>query len=101
MCPGTSDRDAGMVSTRNPTLSDVAKPSPPCQDAPELFFADSPMLLARAKELCRGCPIREACLSGAQSRAEPWGVWGGEIFEEGRIIAVKRGRGRPRKQAAA
>lgn len=67
----------------------------------DLFFSDSPAQLARAKEVCRGCPIREACLAGALDRAEPWGVWGGEIFEDGRIIAVKRGRGRPRKVAAA
>ena len=30
-------------------------------------------------------------------RREPWGVWGGEVFVEGRVVAVKRGRGRPRK----
>ena len=23
------------------------------------------------------------CLAGAIERAEPWGVWGGEIFERG------------------
>ncbi|MBR7560709.1 WhiB family transcriptional regulator, partial [Mycobacterium tuberculosis] len=30
----------------------------------------------------------------------PWGVWGGEIFERGAVIARKRPRGRPRKNAA-
>lgn len=90
-----------MVFTRTPQLSVVPKSSPPCLDAAELFFSESPAELNRAKELCVGCPIREACLSGALGRSEPWGVWGGEIFDEGRVIAVKRGRGRPRKQSAA
>jgi WhiB family redox-sensing transcriptional regulator len=43
------------------------------------------------------CPARLACLAGALERREPWGVWGGEIFERGVIIARKRPRGRPRK----
>jgi WhiB family redox-sensing transcriptional regulator len=38
-----------------------------------------------------------ACLEGALERREPWGVWGGELFLNGRILAQKRRRGRPRK----
>ena len=49
----------------------------------------------------RRLPLRDACLAGALDRAEPWGVWGGEIFERGVVIARKRPRGRPRKVAAA
>ena len=52
----------------------------------------------QAKALCRTCPIRDACLTGALEREEPWGVWGGEVFVGGRVVATKRGRGRPRKQ---
>ena len=71
----------------------------PCQvDAP-LFFAAEPARLERAKSLCARCPIRAECLAGALERAEPWGVWGGELFEGGRIIERKRPRGRPRKAA--
>lgn len=71
----------------------------PCHDidAADLFFAERPADLEQAKALCRSCPLLEACRDGALERGEPWGVWGGEIFEAGRIIAVKRGRGRPRK----
>src|SRR5699024_6508511 len=74
----------------------------PCHDidAADLFFAERPADLEQAKALCRSCPLLEACRDGALERGEPWGVWGGEIFEAGRIIAVKRGRGRPRKNAA-
>ncbi|MGI8868337.1 MAG: WhiB family transcriptional regulator [Mycobacteriales bacterium] len=72
----------------------------PCrvQDS-ELWFADSPKVLEQAKALCQSCPVRAACLAGAIERREPWGVWGGELFERGVIIPRKRPRGRPRKEA--
>jgi AT hook motif. len=41
------------------------------------------------------------CLASAIERREPWGVWGGEIFERGAVVARKRPRGRPRKDASA
>ena len=47
------------------------------------------------------CPLRAACLSAAIDRAEPWGVWGGEIFDRGVVVARKRPRGRPRKTPVA
>jgi WhiB family transcriptional regulator, redox-sensing transcriptional regulator len=67
----------------------------PCLRAPDLFFAEYPADIARAKELCRGCPITAACLAGALDRGEPWGVWGGELILNGTVVASKRGRGRP------
>jgi WhiB family redox-sensing transcriptional regulator len=74
----------------------------PCRtrDA-DLWFAESPAELERAKAFCADCPVREACLAGAMARQEPWGVWGGEIFERGVVVARKRPRGRPRKNAVA
>lgn len=57
-------------------------------------------MLERAKRICAPCPVRQLCLAGALQRAEPWGVWGGEIFEAGAVLAQKRPRGRPRKAAA-
>lgn len=70
----------------------------PCRIAdPDLWFADSPGELERAKALCAQCPVRRICLSAALDRAEPWGVWGGEILDQGVVIARKRPRGRPRK----
>lgn len=71
----------------------------PCHDtdAADLFFAERPADLEQAKALCAGCPLIAECRQGALERAEPWGVWGGAIFDGGSIIAVKRGRGRPRK----
>lgn len=74
----------------------------PCQDHDaELWFAERPEAVELAKALCRSCPLREECLSGALARSEPWGVWGGQLLVDGAIVASKRGRGRPRKDAAA
>jgi len=70
----------------------------PCSSHdPELWFAESPVDLERAKALCQDCPVRLACLAAARARREYSGVWGGEIFHRGHVIAQKRPRGRPRK----
>src|SRR3954451_954988 len=74
----------------------------PCRKFdPDLWFSDSPAQLELAKSLCGDCPLRVECLSGAVERAEPWGVWGGEIFERGAVVPRKRPRGRPRKEDLA
>jgi WhiB family redox-sensing transcriptional regulator len=73
----------------------------PCTEDPELFFAESPDDVEDAKALCCGCPARATCLSGAQERREPWGVWGGELFLRGEVVPRKRPRGRPRKTEVA
>jgi WhiB family transcriptional regulator, redox-sensing transcriptional regulator len=72
----------------------------PCHAGdPDLWFADDPADLEHAKKLCGPCPIRSQCLAAALRREEPWGVWGGQIFERGVVVARKRARGRPRKDA--
>lgn len=68
---------------------------------PEVFFPATPAGVQYAKSLCQGCPVRVPCLAGAVERREPWGVWGGEWFERGEVVAAKRPRGRPRKDASA
>ncbi len=74
----------------------------PCRTFdPDLWFAEAPAELELAKALCVGCPLQVPCLRGALERAEPWGVWGGEIFERGEVVARKRPRGRPRKEDVA
>ncbi|RDH77591.1 WhiB family transcriptional regulator [Mycolicibacterium moriokaense] len=84
------------ATCRNATL-----PAVPCHVGdPDLWFAESPVDLERAKALCADCPIRQECLTAALDRCEPWGVWGGEIIDRGTIVARKRPRGRPRKDAA-
>ncbi|MDT7614717.1 MAG: WhiB family transcriptional regulator, redox-sensing transcriptional regulator [Pseudonocardiales bacterium] len=74
----------------------------PCRSGDaDQWFAEAPAELERAKALCGHCPIQVECLAGALSRGEPWGVWGGEIFERGVAIPRKRPRGRPSKAALA
>ena len=70
----------------------------PCrQYDPDLWFAETPADLELAKNHCLDCPVRRACLTGALERREYCGVWGGEIFDRGAVIARKRPRGRPSK----
>ena len=108
----TADR---LTSHRRPGLPRIGGPPPrrptpapapvrrplPCRADPDLWFAETPAGLEEAKVRCTECPVRDACLAGALDRGEPWGVWGGEIFERGAVIPRKRPRGRPRKVAVA
>jgi WhiB family redox-sensing transcriptional regulator len=64
-----------------------------------LFFSEQLDDIARAKALCAECPVQEACFEGALARGEPYGVWGGRLFYKGKVLAFKRPRGRPPKNA--
>jgi WhiB family redox-sensing transcriptional regulator len=67
---------------------------------PELFFpvgSSAPAIeqTARAKAVCRRCPVIEACLAWALDTCQDAGVWGGLDEEERRVIR------RARRRAAA
>jgi WhiB family redox-sensing transcriptional regulator len=100
--PGTTAMDLLVTPSRPTTyLAGSARAPLPCQTHdPELFFAESPRDVETAKRLCADCSVRQLCLAAAHERREPWGVWGGELFKDGLVIAHKRPRGRPRKTAA-
>ena len=74
-----------------------------CRHAdPELFFPVAPggpalTQLARAKDICAGCPVRTQCLEFALETGQDFGVWGGASEEERRLIHRK---GRRRRAAA-
>ena len=88
-----TDHDDTTTRTATPQVR-----ATPCQrEDSELWFADTPTEVELAKSLCGDCPAATACLAGALERREPWGVWGGELFENGVVVARKRPRGRPRK----
>jgi WhiB family transcriptional regulator, redox-sensing transcriptional regulator len=63
----------------------------------DVFFSEKPRDIGHAKRICAACPVMAPCLEGAIVRREPHGVWGGQLFRDGRILATKRPRGRPRK----
>ena len=93
-----------QLAVLDDVFADIEQPSEelPCRvNDPELFFAESPADVEYAKSLCADCPVRLACLAGALERQEPWGVWGGEWFVQGEVVARKRPRGRPRKSDVA
>lgn len=88
-------------------LTEPNEPSPPaagaglprCADGngtlTPLFFSDDVIDIARAKAICAKCPFATGCLRDAIAREEPWGVWGGELLLNGRIVKNKRPCGRP------
>src|SRR5690606_39240488 len=53
--------------------------------------------IAKAKLICAKCPVVAECLEGALERREPWGVWGGQLLLNGKVLQSKRRRGRPPK----
>jgi WhiB family redox-sensing transcriptional regulator len=65
--------------------------------AADLFFSEELHEIAAAKRICAECPVIAPCLEGAIGRSEPCGVWGGQLFLNGRILTIKRRRGRPPK----
>lgn len=62
-----------------------------------VYFSEELQDIAMAKSICATCPVMVECLEGAIARHEPWGVWGGQMFVNGRILATKRRVGRPSK----
>jgi len=98
---GEVNREMSLATTTLDLNVELGTDLPCRQYDPDLWFADSPADLEVAKTLCGDCPLRVECLAGAIERAEPWGVWGGEIFERGAVVPRKRPRGRPRKEDLA
>lgn len=90
---------SATILSKRPTIS--FKSQAMCANAdPELaskFFSEELTDIATAKKMCASCPVMDVCLEGALDRNEQFGVWGGQLFEHGKIVAVKRRRGRPRK----
>jgi WhiB family transcriptional regulator, redox-sensing transcriptional regulator len=66
---------------------------------PDLFFPERGGSTREAKEVCRGCVVREDCLEYALANGEKFGIWGGMSERERR--RVRRARALSQRQAAA
>jgi WhiB family redox-sensing transcriptional regulator len=65
---------------------------------PDLFFPERGASTREAKEVCRGCVVRDACLEFALANGEKFGIWGGMSERERRRI--RRQRATARRQAS-
>jgi hypothetical protein len=89
------DNNISSFAEAGPTTKPVARCGDGHGTLTPLFFSDELVDIARAKAICARCSLRGPCLTGALERVEPWGVWGGELLENGRIVTDKKPRGRP------
>jgi WhiB family redox-sensing transcriptional regulator len=104
---GEQEDGTGVQATGLDALLDrLFEPEPwvaegACRGMTEVFFSDEPGDIEQAKRICATCPVIGKCLEKATDRREPCGVWGGQLFRNGHILAVKRRRGRPSKASQA
>ena len=66
---------------------------------PDLFFPERGASTREAKEVCRGCVVREDCLEYALDNGEKFGIWGGMSERERRRL--RRARAVERRSAAS
>lgn len=90
----TAPRDA--TSERDPRWDDFAN----CRGVdPDLFFPERGASTQEAKEVCKGCVVRDECLEYALANGEKFGVWGGMSERERRRIRRERRRAAAGKAA--
>jgi WhiB family transcriptional regulator, redox-sensing transcriptional regulator len=68
---------------------------------PDLFFPERGASTREAKEVCRGCVVREDCLEFALANGEKFGIWGGLSERERRKIRRRRALERRAANVAA
>jgi WhiB family redox-sensing transcriptional regulator len=66
---------------------------------PDLFFPERGASTREAKEVCKGCVVREDCLEHALANGEKFGIWGGMSERERRRL--RRARAMARRSGAA
>jgi WhiB family redox-sensing transcriptional regulator len=57
---------------------------------PDLFFPERGASTREAKEVCRGCEVRQQCLDYALANGEKFGIWGGLSERERRRLRRQR-----------
>ncbi len=68
---------------------------------PDLFFPERGASTREAKDVCRGCVVREDCLEFALRNGEKFGIWGGMSERERRRIRRQRALARAAAQQAS
>lgn len=86
-------------SMKESEWTDQAKCAGLSDSLTDVFFSEELQDIATAKRICAECPVMAECLEGAIQRREPSGVWGGQLFMNGKVLMIKRRRGRPPKVA--
>ena len=61
---------------------------------PDLFFPERGASTREAKEVCKGCEVREQCLAWALEAGQDHGVWGGLSEDERRALKRRNARAR-------
>jgi WhiB family transcriptional regulator, redox-sensing transcriptional regulator len=71
-----------------------------CRTAdPDLFFpiamgGGASRQIAKAQQICAGCPVKQQCLDFAMQTRESAGIWGGTTPEERiRVLRARHRRG--------
>ncbi len=57
---------------------------------PDMFYPERGAPGTEAKEVCRGCAVREECLEHALVNGEKFGIWGGLSERERRRVRRRR-----------
>lgn len=87
-------------------LPDSGQMAPPCtNEDPELFFPTSEApdyqpQIRQAKDVCRNCPMKFACLEFALDTNDKWAILGGTTPSERTALQARRDA-RERKLRAA
>ena len=97
---GTSSTDQRSVPPREDTVQIPITIEPDEQSwqdyanclgvDPDLFFPERGASTREAKEVCRGCVVREDCLEFALVNGEKFGIWGGMSERERRRLRRQR-----------
>src|SRR5271169_735386 len=61
-----------------------------CKGATDLFFSYDGEVVAHARQICEGCPVRQECLLTALADRNLYGVWGGTTEAQRRRIHRRR-----------
>lgn len=68
---------------------------------PDLFFPERGASTREAKEVCKGCVVRNECLDYALANGEKFGIWGGMSERERRRVRRARAGGQRNGAASA